>query len=179
MMLHRQVAVPPILFCPSSVSWFAPRSRLRCRVLFCFRFATATGTSQLSSADPTRLAPSWTFTQPPISLSTLAGSYPAFALLTRLRERTCSLLQLSSRVDCSARALTCCFVRQPCFSPRQETGSREVPLILRLCVLRRSAQDERRIACLPSEAAGNRTLNPQLKRLLLCQLSYRPVLHRA
>lgn len=26
----------------------------------------------------------------------------------------------------------------------------------------------------PNEPAGNRTLNPQLKRLLLCQLSYRP-----
>src|SRR5512135_598657 len=42
---------------------------------------------------------------------------------------------------------------------------------------------ERRIACLPvketSEPAGNRTLNPQLKRLLLCQLSYRPSQVRA
>ena len=168
-MLHRQVAVPPILFCPSSVSRFAPRSRLRCRVLFCFRVATATGTSRPTPADPTRLAPSWTFTQPPISLSTLAGSYPAFALLTRSRERTCSLLQLSSRVDCSARALTYFFVRQPCFSPRQETGSREVPL---------TCMRDGSLAC-RSEAAGNRTLNPQLKRLLLCQLSYRPVLHRA
>ena len=46
-----------------------------------------------------------------------------------------------------------------------KTESREVPLIV----------NERRNAYLAlSEPAGNRTLNPQLKRLLLCQLSYRP-----
>lgn len=143
------------------------------------------GNRPLARVDPTRLAPSWTFTQPPQLPATLVGFYPTFALLTlRFRsERTCSLLQLSSRsFTCSSpvedgggwvgvRALTCCFVRQPCSFPLSglRTGSREVPLD--------PIRDERRTACLrlaSSEAAGNRTLNPQLKRLLLCQLSYRP-----
>ena len=143
---------------------------------------------RLRTANPTRLAPSWTFTQPPQLPVTLVGFYPTFALLTCLRRQTCSLLQLSSTSPLLAPsrsrnkgevALTCCFVRQPCpLSARKQTEEPGVGKFLSAWLKR-----ERRIAYLPAcemnrtkenESAGNRTLNPQLKRLLLCQLSYRP-----
>lgn len=66
-------------------------------------------------------------------------------------------------------ALTCCFVRQSCAVMRRhgESGSSSGD-----CGNRNR---QRRNTCLPTprinEPPGNRTLNLQLKRLLLCQLS--------
>lgn len=62
---------------------------------------------------PTRLAPDWTFTQPPLSPTTLVGFYPTvspLALGSALRLYSgweYSLLQLSSSDDCASDALTC------------------------------------------------------------------------
>lgn len=131
-----------------------------------WRVATATGIPLDEGIPPALLSvghsPSrrshlrrwWAFTPPVRSCPTVRG-------------RTCFLLQLSSRVNYLARALTCCFVRQPCpaVGLSRESGSSSRA---------RGRASDGSFACRTGEAAGNRTLNPQLKRLLLCQLSYRP-----
>jgi hypothetical protein len=81
---------------------------------------------------PTRLAPSRTLTQPAVSPRPLVGSYPTGSPLTRAHQerwRVYFLLRLWSGRGSRRPALTCCFVRRPCFIPAgNETGSREVPL---------------------------------------------------
>jgi hypothetical protein len=109
------------------------------------------------------------------------------------RGRVFFLLQLSSlnpsRSDARTglKALTCCFVRQPrpmplprkSLSPnhpgnpspwprKHRAGSREVPLTQTKTP---GTATDHLLATPASEPPGNRTLNPQLKRLLLCQLS--------
>jgi len=51
-------------------------------VLLHISIAAATGTScTCARANPTRLAPSWTFTQPPPSPTTLVGFYPTVSAI--------------------------------------------------------------------------------------------------
>ena len=93
------------------------RQRLPGGVLLRTSIAAATGTRCVFTREPvppallpvghspsrrSRLQRWWAFT-PPFHPSPQPKLGPV-----------CFLLQLSSRADCSTRALTCCFVRQPC-----------------------------------------------------------------
>ena len=165
-------AVPPILFYPPSVSPDKSDGRdclaecdptltppLRREPIALARHRSHPPCSQLDihpaaivSNDAGGLLPHRFILRPLLPCPAVNGG-------TGIRGEGCFLLQLSSRLRAPSLAVS----RGNRVQEDRESGSS-------------SRWYERRIACLfetlvSSEATGNRTLNPQLKRLLLCQLS--------
>lgn len=136
---------------------------------------TATGPAHFCASPPAllpighspsrrRLRRRWWALTPPVRPCPICMGGILFCCSCR---QTCPL---ASRRRFGARsALTCCFVRQSCAVVRRhgESGSSSDDC--------ENRNRQRRNTCLPTprinEPPGNRTLNLQLKRLLLCQLS--------
>ncbi len=115
------------------------RQRLRCEVLPRIGISAATGISSARArANPTRLAPSWTFTQPPQSPATLVGFYPTVSSLTSTQGGgrfvfCCSCRQPPLLLPCRRRgrqggSRPHLLFREATVPDLHRTGSREVPL---------------------------------------------------
>ncbi len=116
--LQRQVSSTPdsvlSVICLTALRW----RRLPCRVLLGFGIVAATGSNRARAlAAPTRLAPSWTFTQPPPSPTTLAGFYPAVSPITwsfvvQSNSRVVGYTTIDPVTSRPGRSALCCSCRQ-------------------------------------------------------------------